>query len=81
MMRRLSEPELSREPARRVGEAKDVSHHAARQAALLAHVQRVLVDELSDEQLESLRPRLEHAIVCGLSSLGHPSAREGRGDR
>jgi hypothetical protein len=80
MMRRLSEPELLREPARRVGEAPDASHQAARQAALLAHVQRVLVDELSDEQLQSLRPRLEHAILCGLSSFAHPSGREGRGD-
>lgn len=65
MMRRLSEHELLREPARALCEATDASHDEQR-AALLAHVSRVLSTELSAEQLHSLRPLLEHAIARGL---------------
>lgn len=62
MMRRLSESELAREPARTLGEA----HTRTQPAAVLAHVLRALAGELDSEQLLSLRAPLEHAIARGL---------------
>jgi hypothetical protein len=65
MMRRLSEQELLREPARRPDERAD-THEPERAAALLAHVLRALATELTAEQLRALRPQLAHAIARGL---------------
>lgn len=80
MMRRLSESELSRQPARTLVEARDRSHEHTQRAALLANMLRVLSPQLSSEQLLALRPQLEHAITSSLASLASPSARLDRGD-
>ena len=66
MMRRLTESELSRDPARTLHEAPAASPEHTQRAALLSQLQRVLAAELSSDQLLALRPRLEHAIARGL---------------
>jgi hypothetical protein len=63
MMRRLSEPELLREPPRRPDEPSETSLRAA---LVLAQVLRVLSAELTYEQLRALRPELAYAIARGL---------------
>jgi hypothetical protein len=78
MMRRLTEPELSREPARTLFRSRaeqagaatceptDAAQGLEQRAVLLSHLQRVLASELSEAQLATLRPLLEHAIARGL---------------
>jgi hypothetical protein len=67
MMRRLTEDELSRAPARRLCDSRAASPDLPRAAALLANVERVLEAVLLDPtQRDSARALLEHAIARGL---------------
>ena len=70
MMRRLTEDELSREPPRPLAAYRATDDFAARAAALLRNLQRLLAQQLllSDAQQRELQPLLEHAIVRGLRS-------------
>jgi len=67
MMRRLSEHELSREPARPLAERPATARDPLRAAALLHHVERVFESmQRQPSEPESLRAQLEHAIALGL---------------